>query len=68
MLYLGMAALSLATVVLSLLGNHCPPTSFYVLEVIINAAMIIEVAIRVVAFGNVRFLTLLRLPARDLID
>lgn len=48
-----MAVLSLTTVVLSLLGD-CPPTSFYVLEVIVNTAMIVEVAIRIVAYGNVR--------------
>jgi hypothetical protein len=48
-----MAALSITTVVLSLLGD-CPPYSFYVLEVVVNAVMILEVAVRVVAFGRVR--------------
>ncbi|KZT55429.1 hypothetical protein CALCODRAFT_484801 [Calocera cornea HHB12733] len=50
-LYLGMAALSLTTVVLSLLEG-CPGIAFYVLEILINAGMIIEVAIRLVAFGR----------------
>ena len=53
MLYLGMAALSITTVVLSLV-NDCPTLAFYVLEFIINAAMILEVGIRFVAFGRVR--------------
>jgi hypothetical protein len=52
-LYLAMAVLSLTTVVLSLLGD-CPPTSFYVLEVIVNTVMIAEVGIRMVAYGSVR--------------
>lgn len=51
-IYLTMAALSVTTVVLSL-GNGCPPLAFYILEVIINSAMIIEVGIRFVAFGRV---------------
>ncbi|KZO92734.1 hypothetical protein CALVIDRAFT_540618 [Calocera viscosa TUFC12733] len=46
-----MAALSLTTVVLSLLEG-CPGVAFYVLEILINAGMIIEVAIRLVAFGR----------------
>jgi len=50
-IYLTMAALSVTTVVLSL-GKGCPPLAFYVLEVIINSAMIIEVGIRFVAFGR----------------
>lgn len=51
-LYLAMAALSITTVVLSLV-NDCPTLPFYILEFIINAAMIIEVGIRFVAFGRV---------------
>ncbi|OBZ68608.1 hypothetical protein A0H81_11455 [Grifola frondosa] len=50
-LYLGMAALSVTTVVLSLV-NGCPTLAFYILEIIINGAMIIEVAIRFLAFGR----------------
>ncbi|KAI0782381.1 hypothetical protein BC629DRAFT_1519158 [Irpex lacteus] len=52
-LYLAMAALSVTTVVLSL-TNDCPTLPFYILELIINGAMILEVSIRVVAFGRVR--------------
>ena len=48
-----MAALSVTTVILSL-GKGCPPLAFYILEIIINSAMIIEVGIRLVAFGKVR--------------
>ena len=50
-LYLGMAALSATTVVLSL-SDGCPGLTFYVLEVIINMSMILEVAVRFVAFGR----------------
>ncbi|KAM0788873.1 hypothetical protein ACM66B_002957 [Microbotryomycetes sp. NB124-2] len=50
-LYLGMAALSLTTVVLSVLSD-CPTFTFYILELIVNTAMIAEVSIRLVAFGN----------------
>ncbi|KAJ7751286.1 hypothetical protein DFH07DRAFT_904365 [Mycena maculata] len=50
-LYLGMAALSVTTVVLSL-TDGCPGLAFYILEVIINTAMILEVGIRFVAFGR----------------
>lgn len=52
-LYLGMAALSVTTVVLSL-TDGCPGLAFYILEIIINASMIIEVGIRFVALGRVR--------------
>jgi hypothetical protein len=52
LLYLGMAALSVTTVVLSL-AEGCPPTAFYVLEIIINGSMILEVTVRLVAFGRV---------------
>ncbi|KAF7303251.1 hypothetical protein MKEN_01289100 [Mycena kentingensis (nom. inval.)] len=50
-LYLTMAALSVVTVVLSL-TDGCPGLAFYILEVIINTAMILEVGIRFVAFGR----------------
>lgn len=51
-LYLAMAALSVATVVLSL-KDGCPGLAFYVLEIIINVSMIAEVGIRFIAFGRV---------------
>lgn len=54
-LYLGMAALSVTTVALSL-SDGCPGLAFYVLEIIVNTTMIVEVAIRFVAFGSVCFL------------
>ncbi|KAF9481672.1 hypothetical protein BDN70DRAFT_905121 [Pholiota conissans] len=50
-LYLGMAALSVTTVVLSL-TDGCPGLAFYILEIIINTSMILEVGIRFVALGN----------------
>ncbi|KAH0590991.1 hypothetical protein H2248_001103 [Termitomyces sp. 'cryptogamus'] len=50
-LYLGMAALSVTTVILSL-KDGCPVLAFFILEFIINISMIIEVAIRFVAFGR----------------
>jgi len=50
-LYLGMAALSVTTVVLSL-KDGCPVLAFYILEVIINTSMILEVGIRFVALGK----------------
>lgn len=50
--YLGMAALSVTTVVLSL-TDGCPGLPFYVLEIIINTAMILEVGIRFLALGRV---------------
>ncbi|KAF7347660.1 hypothetical protein MVEN_01523000 [Mycena venus] len=50
-LYLGMAALSVTTVILSL-TDGCPGLAFYILEVIINTSMILEVGIRFVAFGR----------------
>lgn len=49
-LYLSMAALSVTTVVLSL-SDGCPGLSFYILEIIINTSMILEVGVRFVAFG-----------------
>jgi len=53
MLYLAMASLSTTTVILSL-QDGCPGLAFYILEIIINVAMIAEVSIRFVAFGKVR--------------
>lgn len=51
-LYLGMTALSITTVVLSM-REGCPGLAFYILEVIINSTMIAEVTIRFLAFGRV---------------
>ncbi|KAG1757135.1 hypothetical protein EDB19DRAFT_1890950 [Suillus lakei] len=51
LLYLSMAALSVTTVVLSL-SDGCPGLSFYILEIIINTSMILEVGVRFVAFGR----------------
>lgn len=48
-----MAALSVTTVILSL-TDGCPGLAFYILEVIINTSMILEVGIRFVALGKVR--------------
>jgi hypothetical protein len=48
-----MAALSVTTVILSL-SDGCPGLAFYILEVIINTSMILEVGIRLVALGKVR--------------
>lgn len=56
-LYLGMAALSVTTVVLSLVDG-CPGLPFYILEIIINVAMILEVGVRFVAFGRVSMMHL----------
>jgi hypothetical protein len=53
-LYLVMAALSVTTVALSL-SDGCPGLPFYVLEIIINTSMILEVGVRFVAFGRVSF-------------
>jgi hypothetical protein len=47
-----MAALSITTVALSL-ADGCPGLAFYILEIIINSSMILEVVIRFVAFGRV---------------
>ncbi|GAA5843966.1 hypothetical protein JCM9279_003689 [Rhodotorula babjevae] len=49
-LYLSMALISLATVVLSA-TSECPTLAFYILEVVVNSAMILEVGIRLLAFG-----------------
>ena len=54
LLYLIMAALSVTTVVLSL-TDGCPGLAFYILEIIINTSMILEVGIRLVALGKVWF-------------
>lgn len=44
----------LTTVFLSATNrDNCPSFTFYVLEVIVNSAMIVEVSIRFFAFGNV---------------
>ncbi|KZV98989.1 hypothetical protein EXIGLDRAFT_606374 [Exidia glandulosa HHB12029] len=53
-LYLLMAGLSVTTVVLSLRtkSGQCPMLAFYILEIIVNVAMIGEVCIRLVAFGR----------------
>ncbi|KZP25439.1 hypothetical protein FIBSPDRAFT_855995 [Athelia psychrophila] len=50
-LYLGMAALSVTTVALSM-SDGCPGLAFYILEIIVNVSMILEVGIRFVAFGR----------------
>jgi len=54
-----MASLSVTTIVLSLLEG-CPGLAFYILEFIVNTSMILEVAIRFVAFGKVRLLFIFR--------
>ncbi|KAF8913087.1 hypothetical protein CPB84DRAFT_1742476 [Gymnopilus junonius] len=46
-----MAALSVTTVVLSL-TDGCPGLAFYILEIIVNTSMILEVGIRFVALGK----------------
>ncbi|KAE9400573.1 hypothetical protein BT96DRAFT_965286 [Gymnopus androsaceus JB14] len=50
-LYLVMATLSITTIVLSI-TDGCPGLAFYILEIIINTSMILEVGIRFVAFGR----------------
>ncbi|KAF8807803.1 hypothetical protein BYT27DRAFT_7189898 [Phlegmacium glaucopus] len=50
-LYLIMAALSVTTIVLSL-TDGCPGLAFYILEVIVNTSMILEVGIRFIALGK----------------
>jgi hypothetical protein len=47
-----MASLSVTTVVLSL-TDGCPGPAFYILEIIINTSMILEVSVRLVALGRV---------------
>ena len=51
-LYLSMTALSVTTIALSI-TDGCPGLAFYVLEIVINTSMIVEVGIRFVAFGRV---------------
>ncbi len=63
-LYLAMAGLSITTVVLSLM-NDCPTVPFYVLELIINGAMILEVGIRFVAFGRVSAMSSCTLSGKE---
>jgi len=46
-----MTALSVTTIALSI-TDGCPGLAFYVLEIVINTSMIVEVAIRFVAFGR----------------
>ena len=62
-LYLAMAGLSITTVVLSL-QDGCPGLPFYILEIIINTAMIAEVSVRFIAFGRVRDMLYSCLPLR----
>ncbi|CCA77909.1 hypothetical protein PIIN_00553 [Serendipita indica DSM 11827] len=50
-IYVALAAMATTTVVLSL-TDGCPGFAFYILEIIINIAMIAEVSIRFVAFGK----------------
>ncbi|TNY21199.1 hypothetical protein DMC30DRAFT_416222 [Rhodotorula diobovata] len=50
-LYLSMAIISLATVVLSA-TSECPTLAFYILEIGINVTLIAEVTIRLLAFGS----------------
>ena len=56
-LYLSMTALSVTTIALSI-TDGCPGLAFYVLEVVINTSMIVEVAVRFVAFGRVSWIVL----------
>ncbi|KAI0275037.1 hypothetical protein BC834DRAFT_965478 [Gloeopeniophorella convolvens] len=51
LLYLVMTALSITTVVLSM-RDGCPGLAFFILEIVINSAMIAEVAIRFLAHGR----------------
>ncbi|KAK8844571.1 hypothetical protein IAR55_006418 [Kwoniella newhampshirensis] len=60
--YFAMMSLSLATLVISLISTHgrrCPPVAWHILEVIINALMVLEVTTRWVAYGKKYPLTLL---------
>lgn len=50
-LYASMAFLSFVTVILSL-AYTCPGAGFYMLELMINAVLVAEVAIRLLAFGK----------------
>ncbi|CAK9784485.1 unnamed protein product [Cutaneotrichosporon oleaginosum] len=54
--YFIMMTLSMATVVLSLIAtshHECPPPVWHVLEVIVNALMVLEVSTRWIAYGKV---------------
>ncbi|CAO1632548.1 unnamed protein product [Sympodiomycopsis kandeliae] len=50
-LYGSMALASLLTVIMSI-ANECPGTIFYVVEMLVNVVLVVEVAIRFVAFGR----------------
>ena len=52
-LYGTMALVSLVTVIISL-STACPGVSFYILELVVNVVLVLEVGIRLVAFGKVR--------------
>lgn len=47
-----MTALSVTTIALSI-TDGCPGLAFYILEIIVNTSMIVEVTIRFIAFGRV---------------
>jgi hypothetical protein len=51
-LYASMAFASLLTVVMSLMTD-CPGTMFYVVEMLVNVVLVVEVGVRFVAFGRV---------------
>lgn len=51
-LYASMALASLFTVLLSLV-NECPGDVFYVVEMVVNVVLVVEVGVRGVAFGRV---------------
>ncbi|WWD22876.1 hypothetical protein CI109_107371 [Kwoniella shandongensis] len=62
--YFAMMSLSFATLVISLISTHqrhCPPVAWHILEVIINALMVLEVTTRWVAYGKKYPLTLLNI-------
>lgn len=50
-LYATMAFFSLVTVVMSLM-HRCPGPGFYLLELVVNAALVAEVTTRLIAFGK----------------
>ncbi|KAJ9052358.1 hypothetical protein DSO57_1009848 [Entomophthora muscae] len=49
--YLSLIILTLVTMILSIVEQSKPSTMFFVLEIIINVAMILEVALRIFALG-----------------
>ncbi|KLT43179.1 hypothetical protein CC85DRAFT_258946 [Cutaneotrichosporon oleaginosum] len=62
--YFIMMTLSMATVVLSLIAtshHECPPPVWHVLEVIVNALMVLEVSTRWIAYGKKYPMTLLNM-------